>query len=176
MDWKAVEECAIDSPIKRRLMLGFASNSVGKLASTIITFVQVPVFFHLWAASVYGNWLIVSAIPTYLAFSSIGFGNVASNEMTMLNSAGDREGARAVAEKIRSTIERSRILRTENKEEITRITVSLGAASYRPGESASEFIERVDSALYASKNQGRNLVTIAPATGVATPVKENKKK
>ena len=74
-------------------MLGFASNWVGKLASTIITFVQVPIFFHFWSTNVYGDWLIVNAIPGYLAFSSIGFGNVASNEMTMLNSAGDREGA-----------------------------------------------------------------------------------
>ena len=32
-------------------------------------------------------------MPSYLAFSSIGFGNVASNEMTMLASAGDRDGA-----------------------------------------------------------------------------------
>ena len=83
----------MDSGIKRRLALGFASNWVGKLASTITQLVQVPLFFHFWAASVYGNWLIVSAIPTYLTFSSIGFGNVASSEMTMLNSAGDREGA-----------------------------------------------------------------------------------
>jgi O-antigen/teichoic acid export membrane protein len=74
-------------------MLGFASNWVGKLASTITQLVQVPVFFHFWATNVYGDWLIVNAIPTYLAFSSIGFGNVASNEMTMRNSAGDREGA-----------------------------------------------------------------------------------
>jgi len=86
-------ERSLDSGIKRRLALGFASNWIGKLASTIIQLVQVPVFFHFWAASVYGNWLIVSAIPTYLTFSSIGFGNVASNEMTMLNSVGDREGA-----------------------------------------------------------------------------------
>lgn len=83
----------MDSGIKRRLALGLASNWVGKLASTITQLVQVPLFFHFWAASVYGNWLIVSAIPTYLTFSSIGFGNVASNEMTMLNSVGDREGA-----------------------------------------------------------------------------------
>ena len=83
----------MDGRIKRRLALGFASNWVSKLASTITQLVQVPLFFHFWAASVYGNWLIVSAIPTYLTFSSIGFGNVASNEMTMLNSAGDREGA-----------------------------------------------------------------------------------
>ena len=86
----------MDGRIKRRLALGFASNWVSKLASTITQLVQVPLFFHLWAASVYGNWLIVSAIPTYLTFSSIGFGNVASNEMTMLNSAGDREGALGV--------------------------------------------------------------------------------
>jgi O-antigen/teichoic acid export membrane protein len=83
----------MEGGIKRRLALGFASNWVGKLASTITQLVQVPLFFHFWAASVYGNWLIVSAIPTYLTFSSIGFGNVASNEMTMLNSAGDREAA-----------------------------------------------------------------------------------
>jgi O-antigen/teichoic acid export membrane protein len=86
-------ERSLDSGIKRRLALGFASNWVGKLASTITQLVQVPVFFHFWATSVYGDWLIVNTIPTYLAFSSIGFGNVASNEMTMLNSAGDREGA-----------------------------------------------------------------------------------
>ncbi len=83
----------MEGGIKRRLALGFASNWVGKLASTITQLVQVPLFFHFWAASVYGNWLIVSAIPTYLTFSSIGFGNVASNEMTMLNSVGDREAA-----------------------------------------------------------------------------------
>ncbi|MGP8258472.1 MAG: lipopolysaccharide biosynthesis protein [Acidobacteriaceae bacterium] len=83
----------MDRSTKRRLLLGFASNWVGKLSGTIITFVQVYIFFHFWATNVYGDWLILNAIPTYLAFSSIGFGNVASNEMTMLNSAGDRDGA-----------------------------------------------------------------------------------
>ena len=83
----------MDRPTQRRLLLGFASNWVGKLSTTIIQLVQVPIFFHYWATNVYGDWLILNTVPTYLAFSSIGFGNVASNEMTMLNSAGDREGA-----------------------------------------------------------------------------------
>jgi len=83
----------MDRHTKRRLMLGFASNWVGKLSSTITQLVQVPIFFHFWATNTYGDWLIINAIPSYLAFSSIGFGNVAANEMTMLNSAGDREGA-----------------------------------------------------------------------------------
>jgi O-antigen/teichoic acid export membrane protein len=55
--------------------------------------IQVPVFFHFWTTAVYGDWLIVSAIPTQLSFSTIGFGNVASSEMTMLVAGGDREGA-----------------------------------------------------------------------------------
>ncbi len=73
-------------------MLGFASNWFSKLANTITQLIQVPVFFHFWATSVYGDWLIVTAIPTQLTFSSIGFGNVASNEMTMMEAGGNREG------------------------------------------------------------------------------------
>ena len=83
----------IDNQTKRRLLIGFASNWFSKLASTIIQLIQVPVFFHFWATTVYGDWLIVTAIPTQLSFSTIGFGNVASNEMTMLEAGGDREGA-----------------------------------------------------------------------------------
>ncbi|HEV2646787.1 MAG TPA: polysaccharide biosynthesis C-terminal domain-containing protein [Acidobacteriaceae bacterium] len=74
-------------------MIGFASNWFSKAANTVIQLIQVPVFFHFWPTAVYGDWVIISAIPTYLTFSSIGFGNVASNEMTMLVADGDREGA-----------------------------------------------------------------------------------
>jgi O-antigen/teichoic acid export membrane protein len=88
-----VEDNAIDTGTKRRLALGFLSNWVSKLAGTIIQLIQVPVFFHFWGDSLYGEWLIVNSIPTTLSFSNIGFGSVAANEMTMLVSGGDREGA-----------------------------------------------------------------------------------
>lgn len=83
----------MDSGTKRRLVLGFISNWVSKLANTIIQLVQVPVFLHFWNVTLYGEWMIVNSIPSYLAFSNIGFGSVAGNEMTMLTSAGDRPGA-----------------------------------------------------------------------------------
>ena len=73
------------------------------------------------------------------------------------------EGAGVVAEKIRDTIERSRIRRSESNEEIARITMSFGVAAYRPGETAIQFIERVDNALYKAKHQGRNQVCLAVA-------------
>jgi O-antigen/teichoic acid export membrane protein len=66
---------------------------VGKATGTIIQLIQVPIYFHFWATTVYGDWLIISAIPTQLTFTSAGFGSVAANEMTMLMAGGDREGA-----------------------------------------------------------------------------------
>ena len=83
----------MDSSTKRRLMLGFIVNWVGKLASTIIQLIQVPVFLHFWSVPLYGEWMIVNSIPAYLSFSNVGFGSVAGNEMTMLVARDDRDSA-----------------------------------------------------------------------------------
>jgi O-antigen/teichoic acid export membrane protein len=83
----------MDHSVKRRLTLGFISNWISKLASTIIQLIQVPVFLHFWAVPVYGEWMILNSIPSYLSFSNIGFGTVAGNEMTMMVAREDRQGA-----------------------------------------------------------------------------------
>lgn len=69
------------------------------------------------------------------------------------------QGALALAESIRATIEESRIKRVQDDVAISNITVSLGVASYRKNESVSDFFGRADHALYESKRQGRNRVT-----------------
>lgn len=83
----------MDNATKRRLFFGFLSNLVSKFATSIIQLVQVPVFLHFWSVPLYGEWMIVTAIPTYLSLSNMGFGNVAGNEMTMMAARGDRDGA-----------------------------------------------------------------------------------
>ena len=83
----------MDAGTRRRLVLGFLSNWISRLAGTIIQLVQVPVFLHFWSMSLYGDWLLVNAIPSYLSFSNIGFGSVAGNEMTMMMGRKDQEGA-----------------------------------------------------------------------------------
>lgn len=83
----------MDTSTKRRLVLGFISNWISKLATTIVQLVQVPVFLHFWSVPLYGEWMIVTAIPSYLNVSNFGFGNVAGNEMTMMTARGDRDGA-----------------------------------------------------------------------------------
>lgn len=72
-------------------------------------------------------------------------------------------GARFLAEKIRATVERCRIKRSDSKEVVANVTVSLGVACHNGKESPAEFVARVDAALYESKNGGRNRVTIAGA-------------
>src|SRR5580658_8011344 len=83
----------MDGTTKRRLLLGFAINWIGKLASSIIQLIQVPVFLHFWSTPLYGEWMIINSIPAYLSFSNIGFGSVAGNEMTMMVARNDREDA-----------------------------------------------------------------------------------
>ncbi|HTY98192.1 MAG TPA: diguanylate cyclase [Rhodocyclaceae bacterium] len=71
------------------------------------------------------------------------------------------DGARRLAERIRATIERCVIKRLGRNEVVSNVTISLGVACYRLGESAQDFVARADAALYASKSRGRNCVSIA---------------
>ena len=83
----------MDSHTKRRLVWSFLSATVARLSQTLIQFIQVPVFLHFWSVPLYGEWLILNSIPTYLSFSNTGFGTVAGNDMTMLVAGGDRDSA-----------------------------------------------------------------------------------
>src|SRR5712664_4644306 len=72
---------------------GIAGTVLGPVVTAIVQIVSVPVFLHFWGVKLYGEWLILSAIPTYLMLSDMGFGSVAGNDMTMRVAAGDRESA-----------------------------------------------------------------------------------
>ncbi len=67
-------------------------------------------------------------------------------------------GALAVAESIRSAIECGRLVRSDTKKPIGTVTISFGAARYRPGEGLEALISRADEALYRAKSSGRNRV------------------
>jgi diguanylate cyclase (GGDEF)-like protein len=63
------------------------------------------------------------------------------------------------AEHIRSEIEST--LRVQYLDRLLRITVSIGVASFpKHGDHLEQLITKVDSALYAAKNRGRNKVVM----------------
>ena len=73
----------------------------------------------------------------------------------------DQEGALQIAERIRANIEVTEIPKHESTNEVTKITVSIGANTIVPrvNDSMDLFISRADNALYTSKQNGRNQVS-----------------
>ncbi len=74
------------------------------------------------------------------------------------------DGAVAVSESIRQNIANGRIFNPKTKEEIQRITISIGVTTFDLGEDINAVIERADGALYLAKEGGRNRVEVADAT------------
>ena len=68
------------------------------------------------------------------------------------------KNASEIAEKIRSSLESSRLKKKNSKESIGRITVSIGISVLKPADTVEDFIMRADEALYKAKDSGRNRV------------------
>jgi diguanylate cyclase len=67
-------------------------------------------------------------------------------------------GALALAENIRRAVADARLVRSDTREPLSQITVSIGVGCFRAGEDRDALIERADQALYAAKQGGRNRV------------------
>ena len=80
------------------------------------------------------------------------------------------ESARAIAERLRVTFDLNPLIRRDTREEIGHVTISAGVALYRTDESATDFIDRADRALYSAKHKGRNRVLTEVLLG---PVKQS---
>ena len=87
-------------------------------------------------------------------------------EFSVLLPETELKNAWTVAENIRRMIESMSIKRAHDKQEVCRMTISIGVARYQSDESVTDFIGRADNALYHSKNTGRNRVTVFEALPV----------
>ncbi len=68
----------------------------------------------------------------------------------------DEMQARMLSERIRKIVENKKLIRRASKEDLGKITVSLGYGAHDKAIEAEDFIERIDEALYKAKNAGRN--------------------
>src|SRR3989454_5030380 len=86
----------MDSNIVRRLLKGFGANLYGQAVVVAIQLAGVPILLQYWHAQLYGEWLILFAIPSYLSMTDLGFSQSAANDMTARVARGDRAGALTV--------------------------------------------------------------------------------
>jgi diguanylate cyclase len=70
-------------------------------------------------------------------------------------------GAVTLAEQFRDAFSRAKVRRTGSDKVIDKLTVSIGVACPRQGESLDATLDRADAALYQAKSDGRNCVRVA---------------
>ena len=68
--------------------------------------------------------------------------------------------AQTVAEHIRQGLMRRKVVGRDKSRDYGSVTISFGAAEYRPGEPLATFVDRADAALYRAKRDGRNRVAV----------------
>ena len=68
------------------------------------------------------------------------------------------QSAITVANHIRRAVMTKELMRRSNGERLGHVTISIGAAVLRPGDTSQLLIDRADKCLYAAKRNGRNRV------------------
>ncbi len=94
---------------------------------------------------------------------------IGGEEFIVLLPDTDMDGALAVAETIRRTIEQARIINPRNQQVISKVTVSIGVTAFEPGDDLESVLHRADRALYLAKDRGRNCIVDARDLVVPLP-------
>ena len=90
--------------VRRRILSGLGANVYGQLVTMVVQLAGVPILLHAWGVQLYGEWLILFAIPAYLSMADLGFSQSAGNDMTARAARGDRSGALAVFQSLAALI------------------------------------------------------------------------
>lgn len=82
------------SPVLQRLGRGIAAQGYGHAVAIGLQLAAVPILLSVWGDALYGSWLLLSAVSTYLTLSDLGFAQAATNDMTVSMANGRTEQAR----------------------------------------------------------------------------------
>jgi len=93
-------------------------------------------------------------------------------EFAVILPATTLRAALTVADHVRRAVMTKELMKRSTGEHLGRVTVSIGVAAFKKGETAQSLIERADNCLYAAKRAGRNRViceTDPEVASVASP-------
>ena len=79
-------------------------------------------------------------------------------EFVLILQRTDPRVAVEVAHRLRQVVAGKKVVNRRTRETLGQVTLSIGVALYRAGESAAELVHRADEAMYLAKAEGRNCV------------------
>lgn len=86
--------------MRQRLIGGAKAHLLANLSRVIIQLGMVAVVLPIWGVQLYGEWLVLAAVPTYLGLTDLGLFSAAVSDMTMAVARGERDHARDVFQTI----------------------------------------------------------------------------
>jgi O-antigen/teichoic acid export membrane protein len=90
--------------VRSRVLQGLGANAFNQVVTMAVQLVTVPLLLYAWGAQLYGEWLILFAVPAFLSMTDLGFSISAGNDMTARVARGDRPGALVVFQSLNALI------------------------------------------------------------------------
>ena len=84
------------STLGGRLTRNLSASLLAKASSSLYRIAMIPLFIWFLGANRYGEWLLVSSIPSWLALSNLSLGSVSANAITLHTARGDHREARGI--------------------------------------------------------------------------------
>ncbi|MDA9543897.1 hypothetical protein ACM43_04880 [Bradyrhizobium sp. CCBAU 45321] len=83
-----------------RLGRNLTAHVFNQIVTITIQLATIPILIKAWGVQTYGAWLVLTAIPQYLAFADLGFTTIAKNEIARLAVGGNKSDALSVFQSI----------------------------------------------------------------------------
>lgn len=68
--------------VVRRIILSSGAKGASLVIRTFEQLLLIPILIAAWGVELYGEWLLLSAVPVYLSISDFGFVDAGSNELS----------------------------------------------------------------------------------------------
>jgi O-antigen/teichoic acid export membrane protein len=80
--------------ITKKVKSNLGANIYAQIVGAGYHILMVPLFLTFWSIELYGEWLVLTALPSYISLSNMGLMNVAQNNMTISMAVGDVKAAK----------------------------------------------------------------------------------
>jgi O-antigen/teichoic acid export membrane protein len=93
---KACATRLFKEPGLKRFFRNLSATSLGSLINVFAQLFSIPLYLHVWNRQLYGEWLVLTAVPNLLWSLEGGLGVLAANRMTLSAAAKDWKGTNEI--------------------------------------------------------------------------------